>query len=337
VTLEPVNSTLLSSPCSVFTTGSGSAFGAASADSHNVTSYLNLAAPAQDFQERVDARKDDPFFELPLDDNFWAGLTGQDFGGTDSLVEPGEYSWLNRSETQNLSLLRSSLIPASSSTKESTSRSLPILSGNEIPPVEASVLIGIELYLQLAIDPPPALPEGFSRPQTLCSPDTDLSIGRRSILFAMAAAGLRMGQRDLALAQKLYEESCFYFEQCLSAAIDRALVTLDDVVDVMCAIQACSILVPYAYGMRDVTKATKMLLQAAHAAARFGLHLLDSKERRKERSCFSSMMKELERESCGCSQRASRPCYEFHSCATCLAEALRQAWWEVGDATLSKG
>ena len=337
VTLEPANTTLVSSLSSIFTTGNDSAFGAGGADSDDVFSYLNLAAPAPDSQERLYETEDGSFLELPLEDDFWAALNGQNFGGTDSLDEPGEDRSPNRSATQDLSLLRSSLVPDSSSTEDSASQSLSVESGNEVPRVEASVLIGIKLYLQLAVDPPPALPEGFSRPQTLCLPATDLSTGKRSILFAMAAAGLRMAQRDLALAQKLYEEGCFYFEQCVSAATDGAMVTLDDAVDVMCAIQACSILVPYAYGTRDVMKAKKLLLGAAHTAARFGLHLLDSQKRHKERVWFSSMMKELERESCGCSQRASRPCYEFHSCATCLAEALRQAWWEVGNATFSKG
>ena len=336
VTLEPANNTLMSSLSSIFTTGNGSAFDTAVADSENVFSDLDLAAPAPDSQDRLYETRDNSPFDLPPEDSFWAALIGQNSGGTDFLLEQREDRLPNSSETQNLSLCCSSLVPDSSSTEGSASRSLSVESGNEMPQVEASVLIGVELYLELAVDPPPALPEGFSPLQTLSSPTTDLSTGERSLLFAMAAAGLRMAQRDIKLAQKLYEEGCFCFEQCLSAASDGALVTLDDAVNIMYAIQACSILVPYAYGTRDVTKAKKLLLGTAHTAARFGLHLLDSQKRPKDSVCFFSMVKELERESSGCGQKASRPCYEFHSCATCLAEALRQAWWEVGNATFKK-
>lgn len=336
MTLEPANATLISLQSSVFTTGNSSAFDTVGADSENVFSDLNLAAPAPDSQEILYETQDDSSFDLPLDDNIWATLIGQNFGGTDFPAEQGEDRSPNSRETQNLSLSCSSLVPDLSSTVVSASRSLSVESGNEMPRVEASVLTGVELYLELAVDPPPALSEGFSRLQTLSLPATDLSTGERSLLFAMAAAGLRMAQRDVKVAQNLYEEGCFCFEQCLSAATDGALVTLDDAVDVMYAIQACSILVPYAYGTRDVTKAKKLLLGAAHTAAHSGLHLLDSQNTPKDIVYFFSMVKELEKESSECSQRASSPCYEFHSCATCLAEALRQAWWEVSNAAFTK-
>jgi hypothetical protein len=217
------------------------------------------------------------------------------------------------------------------STSPSSSSSL-LISGEGVcegkkDKLDKTILQGFQRYVDLSLDPPPMLSGGTPQVQrVVLEPSETRSLGEKSLYLAMAAAGYRMAGECFTLADGLFEDSFTRIQRYLSNS-DRDGPDLISAIDAMYAIQACSVLVPYAYGTRNVLKAEELLLGAAQLAIRRELHRLDShKECSNDHLSFRVQAIELKNrlgERTGCS------CRQFETCVACFTEALRQTWWEV--------
>lgn len=189
-----------------------------------------------------------------------------------------------------------------------------------------ATLQGLQRYVDLSLDPPPMiLGDTTQLRRALLEPVESSLLGAKSLYLAMAASGYRMSGEEFTLADNLFEDSFTCIQQYLSNS-GRGDPGIIGAVDAMHAIQACSVLAPYAYGTRNVFKAEELLLGAAQLAVRRDLHQLDSPKASKEQLSFRAQVTELQNrlgERTGCS------CRKYESCAACLTEALRQTWWEV--------
>ncbi|KAM3578659.1 hypothetical protein VKS41_008859 [Umbelopsis sp. WA50703] len=192
--------------------------------------------------------------------------------------------------------------------------------------LDEPILQGFQRYVDLSLDPLPMMPGGTTQIQrAFLEPSETRSPGEKSLYLAMAAAGYRMAGDDFTLADDLFDNSFTCIQRYLSNS-NCDVPGIIGAVDAMYAIQACSVLVPYAYGTCNVLKAEELLLGAAQLAIRRGLHRLDSPEFSNDHLSFRVQAIELQTklgERTGCS------CRQFESCAACFTEALRQTWWEV--------
>jgi hypothetical protein len=192
--------------------------------------------------------------------------------------------------------------------------------------LDTAVLQGFQRYIDLSLDPPPMISGGTTQIQRVILETSEIgSLGEKSLYLAMAAAGYRMAREDLSIADGLFEDSFTRIQRYLSNS-SRDGPDITSAVDAMYAIQACSVLAPYAYGTRNVVKAHELLLGAAQLAICRGLHRLDSPEVSNDHLSFRMRIVELKTKS---GERTGCSCRQFESCAACFAEALRQTWWEV--------
>ncbi|KAG2174751.1 hypothetical protein INT43_005809 [Umbelopsis isabellina] len=187
-----------------------------------------------------------------------------------------------------------SLAAVTSSTNSSTLLSAGIDIGEENRDnLDELTLQGFQRYVELSLDPPPMTSEDTTRiRRVLLEPLETRLLGERSLYLAMAAAGYRMAGEDFTLADSLFEESFNCIQQYLSNS-DRGDPDIIGAVDAMHAIQACSVLAPYAYGTRSVFKAEELLLGAAQLAVRHDLHQLDSTEASNDHLSFRAQMNSL--------------------------------------------
>ncbi|KAJ2958128.1 hypothetical protein NQZ79_g6241 [Umbelopsis isabellina] len=196
----------------------------------------------------------------------------------------------------------------------------------KIEKIDEIILQGFQQYVDLSLDPPPMISGGIPQIQKVfLEPLETRSLGEKSLYLAMAAAGYRMAGENFTLADSLFEESFTLIQSYLSSS-DRGSPDIIGAVDAMYAIQACSVLAPYAYGTRNALKAEELLLGVAQLAIRRGLHQLDSPEPNNDQHFFRAQTTELQTrlgERTGCS------CQQLESCAACFTEALRQTWWEL--------
>lgn len=218
------------------------------------------------------------------------------------------------------------------STSSSSFSSLDIpgegIGEGRIDKLDKIVLQGFQRYIDLSLDPPPMITGGITQIQRVILETSEtISLGEKSLYLAMAAAGYRMARDDLSVADSLFENSFARIQRYMSNS-SRDGTDIASAVDAMYAIQACSVLAPYAYGTRNVIKAQELLLGASQLAICRGLHQLDSPEFSNDQLSFRMQIVELKTE---LGERTGCTCRQYESCAACFAEALRQTWWEVSE------
>jgi hypothetical protein len=192
----------------------------------------------------------------------------------------------------------------------------------------SSVLAGVGFYLELSVDPPPPMCEEAVHLQSIFSQDKVISADEKALYFAMAASGYRMAQDDTALADELYAQAYEAFKQSLEATMDGHCFDMSTTTACIHTLQACNVLVPHAYGLRDSAKAEDMLLDATRLVERFRINSLDGPEASGDPESLVSLINQLKPSNPNCRDSA-RSCITWTSCADCFREAIRQTWWEV--------
>ncbi|KAG2171889.1 hypothetical protein INT44_006118 [Umbelopsis vinacea] len=266
---------------------------------------------------------------MTLDDSSWFPMVDEGFlhMQEDTAVSQQMTEYISSGETT-----RNSVAPSTSPSSFASS----ILTSSEgtgerkVDKMDETVLHGFQRYFDLSFDPPPMISGGTTEVQRAFSELSETrSLGERALYLAMAASGYRMAKENLTLADSLFENGYKSIQQYFSNS-DSDGPDISSAVDAMYAIQACTVLVPYAYGTRNASKAEELLLEAAQLAIRRELHRLDSPESCQDNISFRAQALELQNmmgERTGCS------CRQFVSCPACFAEALRQTWWEKNSLT----